>query len=417
MLKRVFVALISLILLCSFSIYKSHAQDQMPLVPPLDLYGTAYVDGSPLTGADTGYTVSMRMARLVLIFLDDPGSQGLITAMIGELDAGTITALQQAFVDSQYCDDRGILLSPAAVVTVETPGAEWLVTGGGNVYTAIIAPILLWDGGWVAGYRLEVYQHNGEIASYDMGSDPQVGNYYAVQIPMSSDEVYGGLPPNDTYLMRDPGKAVQDNDDAYIYINDIPIIDPILPYVPGSEGFMEMDIYAPSTQIFVINLVTGRNLISFPLQPQDTARDVILATILDKILSVWRYDSVLGWRWYFPSDPGGSNFGNVMEAGVGYWFEMAEPASLTIIGSVPPTIIPLSEGRNLVGCNIQESKSITDAMASIDQKYVSAWVLDQVLGWRWYFAADPGGSNLWNLEPGMGIWVNTTESCDWDIDP
>jgi hypothetical protein len=247
-----------------------------------------------------------------------------------------------------------------------------------------------------------------------MGSSPPAGNYYVLEIPMSSDSVFGGLPPDDTYLLRDPGKAIA-GENANLYINNVLITTPELPYEIVQEAYVEMDIYAPSTQQYAINLAAGRNLISFPLQPQDTSRDVILAPILDKIISVWWLDPVIGWRWYKPGEP--SNFGDVMEAGVGYWMNVTEDTSLIIQGTPPPTTIALNDGRNLVGYNLLEPKGIEAAMASIHPNYSKVWAFLPVFGWRWYDPANPGGSNLWELSPGMGIWLNSIGSQIWDVDP
>lgn len=417
MLRRSFIVLISLALLCSFGIHAARAQDQPPpLMPPLVLYGIANVDGVPLTQADTEYTISIRMSRLLLIFLDSLASQGLISDITIELGSGNTNSLRQAFQDSPYCQSRvpPTELSLDANVTTEEIGNRWRVTDQGNIYTVERENIFVWNqnvSNWVQVDKLEVYEHNGLINSYTMGDLP-IDDYVA-QIPMSSPDVLGGRPPDDTYVLREPGTALP-GDEAYIQIKGIQITDPPNPYIIiGQQAFVEMDIDAPSTIEVTLNLDLGWNLISLPVQPLDTDINVVLSSIENKYESIYRYSANPGWLWYFPAQPLLSNL-SVVEAGMGYWINMLEAGQLIVQGLEPGTLIHLYPGWNLVGYNSRSPMDIGDAMSSIEGQYNSVFEFNSG-NWFWFFPATPLGSNLKTARPGMGYWIEATAEGDWDI--
>ena len=462
MLKRFSITFLSLVLLCGFGIDSIYAQDQPPLIPPLELYGTAYVDGSPLTEADIDKTISIRMERLLLIFLDSPGSQGLIGDVIGQLDVGTTTALQQAFINSPYCQSRGILLSAGAVVMTQTAGAEWLVNDQGNTYTVIGEGILIWNGTWIAGNKLEVYQHNGEIASYTMGSDFRFGDYYVAQIPMSSGEVFGGLPPSDTYLLRDPGKAVA-GEKANIYINNILITDPTPPYTVNPEGFVEVDIYAPSAFDFILDLPVGWSLVSFPMNkcfyvdtpPTDQPPCVELVDVINTLgfssLADW-FSTVLT-----PNNPGGSAWSLVigtegvmdselpssshslkyMSSCSAYWVKIYGTAGGAVLSLTDQLYdldcaIPLKTGWNLAGYPSLIAYYDTDLPPAVSVPPGTTWIkvprpvgahvfgsiigkLNIVIGQNGVYdpSLPPNSSSLRYILPGDGFWVKMDEA--WNL--
>lgn len=122
----------------------------------------------------------------------------------------------------------------------------------------------------------------------------------------------------------------------------------------GDEGVSCTDVAAYS---FDIHLIQGWNLISLPVVPIDTDASVVLED-LEELEGVWTYDptnpnAIDGWLTYNPAEPGTSNL-NTMTAGFGYWVEMLNDETLTVVGSImapgitPPqrTLIP---GWNLIG--------------------------------------------------------------------
>ena len=103
-----------------------------------------------------------------------------------------------------------------------------------------------------------------------------------------------------------------------------------------------------------ITLKPGSNLISLTLMPDDTAIEAVLAGILDRVETVWQYDTSgpdPKWRSYAPGAPSDLR---VMRDGPGYWVHLKDDGTgdeaLTITGgdaSGPARRVVL--GWNLVG--------------------------------------------------------------------
>ncbi len=172
---------------------------------------------------------------------------------------------------------------------------------------------------------------------------------------------------------------------------------------PGGFGIFES---------YIINLNPGWNLISLSRQPGDPAIETVLATISGLFSSVWTYRGNT-WMVYDPDNPGFSDL-TIMEAGWGYWIDMTEPANLIANGTPPSAGIALENGWNLVGFNASIPLPAANAMASIDSQYESVWVFIDG-AWRVYDPNNPGLSDLGQIEPGYGYWINTTEACTWTL--
>ena len=63
-----------------------------------------------------------------------------------------------------------------------------------------------------------------------------------------------------------------------------------------------------------------------------------------------------------------------------------------------------------------ENTEITAVLSSIDGKYDSIWRYDSNPGWRWYLSNAPEISNLWEMESGIGYWIEITEACSLTIE-
>ena len=123
--------------------------------------------------------------------------------------------------------------------------------------------------------------------------------------------------------------------------------------VDGRNGAGPLAQAAPVTS-FDITLSPGANLISLPLVPDDIGIEAVLAGILDRVETVWQYDTsgaVPRWRSYAPGAP--SDLA-VMRDGPGYWVLLkdggAGDAALTVTGrdaSGPARRV--ARGWNLVG--------------------------------------------------------------------
>jgi squalene-hopene/tetraprenyl-beta-curcumene cyclase len=161
-----------------------------------------------------------------------------------------------------------------------------------------------------------------------------------------------------------------------------------------------------------ISLIPGWNLISLCKQPADISIDSVLKGIEGKYSSLWSFQNN-SWKVYDPHHPGFSDL-STMEAGWGYWINMMEAATLTVGGAEPSKSIDLIRGWNLVGYNSCTSQSIDSALALIDGKYISVWAY--INGqWRVYDPANPGFSDLYNMDPGYGYWIKAKQNCSWTL--
>jgi len=77
--------------------------------------------------------------------------------------------------------------------------------------------------------------------------------------------------------------------------------------------------------------------------------------------------------------------------------------------------IHLCAGWNLVSFISPTMMSVEEAIESIIDKCVSVWKYDaSIPRWQWYVAAAPEVSNLFEMGPGWGYWIQVTEDCIWD---
>jgi sugar lactone lactonase YvrE len=179
-----------------------------------------------------------------------------------------------------------------------------------------------------------------------------------------------------------------------------------------AENYVNLDFFMSSTARGEYILNIGWNLMSLNKVPSDATISTVLDTITSKYISVWAYTDG-NWQVYDPNNPGFSDLNN-MDAGRGYWINMAEAGTLTISGSNPLNSIDLSTGWNLVGYNSESSQDIAVALASIEGKYISVWAYMDG-GWKVYDPENPGFSDLLTMAPGYGYWINTKEACMWTV--
>jgi len=164
--------------------------------------------------------------------------------------------------------------------------------------------------------------------------------------------------------------------------------------------------------ISTINLVTGWNLISLPVLPDNIAISDVLGSLSGKYTVVWAYQNG-AWKVYNPANPGFSDL-TTLEPGYGYWIKMKQASTLNITGSTVSKSKSLSVGWNLVGYNSTTAQPIASAFSSIAGKYVSVWTY--VNGsWKVYDPANPGFSDLTTMEPGRGYWIKAKQACTWTL--
>jgi LasA protease len=168
----------------------------------------------------------------------------------------------------------------------------------------------------------------------------------------------------------------------------------------------------PTPLSSTIPLTIGWNLISLPVQPSNTAIEVVLSQIKGSISVVYAYNTVDGeYQTYIPGSV--SNLSH-MVAGRGYWVYSTKNASLNISGSAAAKSITLEEGWNLVGYNSRSRQSIETALKSIAGKYSAVYFYDQ--NTRTYVGYIPGELNDLNfMEPGAGYWIHATTRSVWRL--
>jgi len=83
-------------------------------------------------------------------------------------------------------------------------------------------------------------------------------------------------------------------------------------------------------RVYEIPLFVGWNLISLPETPADPSIEVVLAGIIDNVISVWAFDG--GTKVWSVYSPGAPSALSEMVGNKGYWIRMIEDATLTVHG-------------------------------------------------------------------------------------
>lgn len=168
-----------------------------------------------------------------------------------------------------------------------------------------------------------------------------------------------------------------------------------------------------------IELSAGWNQISLNVQPEAPIH-LLLTAIEDAILQVWGLNADGSeYRVYDPEnfDPENPDDGDLTElkAGRAYWFNMQSPATLEVIGSVPADKdIVLSTGMNFVGFYGTSPTEVETALASILDRLNTIWAY--VDGYWQVYAPGFGASDLRELTPGQGYWVDVAADCTWSLE-
>ncbi len=156
-----------------------------------------------------------------------------------------------------------------------------------------------------------------------------------------------------------------------------------------------------------ISLVSGWNLISLPLIPENTSISAVLADVLTDVLKVWSYAEATGtWLSYVPGGPPSLT---TMEDGEGYWIEMSDNVTLTVHGvemPAPPALPPtysLVAGWNLIGFKSLEAMNASSYLGT-------SVAADTIRIYGYADATYTGVALSANLNPGMGYWIAMDDS-------
>jgi len=170
-----------------------------------------------------------------------------------------------------------------------------------------------------------------------------------------------------------------------------------------------------------IDLEAGWNLVSFNLTPSDPDIEVVLEEIMDDVDLVYGWNGATGtWLRFDPA----VGFGNTLEEldeTMGFWINMDDAATLTVVGTEPTTTdISLYDGWNLMGYPSDSGDDLPGALSDITGKYnlVMAYhAADTSDPWKLYEPDVPDWvTDLDQLDPGWGYWIDMTEGATLSID-
>ena len=103
-----------------------------------------------------------------------------------------------------------------------------------------------------------------------------------------------------------------------------------------------------------------------------------------------------------------------MQAGNGYWIEMASANTLSISGVAPSSSLSLLKGWNLAGYNGTACVGPSSAFFSLGANLQVSWAYpDQ--SWKVYDPNDAQGSTLTSLCPGGAYWIKVNQAATWTL--
>jgi len=174
------------------------------------------------------------------------------------------------------------------------------------------------------------------------------------------------------------------------------------------------DIFATfvDAPLYSIRLLSGWNLISLPLIPDNPSITILLSTQIQtkNVVVVWTFSSTSrSWLVFIPDK---SSTFTTMKDGAGYWVYMQTADTLYLDGTViapvsTPPSYSLIQGWNLVGFKPQpsiQSESVGQYLSSITGNYDpnNVWAYDNTSGG--WIRAHAG----YMLEPGQALWILMT---------
>ncbi len=180
------------------------------------------------------------------------------------------------------------------------------------------------------------------------------------------------------------------------------------------NDIMSITITIISEQSYQIDLATGWNLISIPLELTNTSILNVLSSIDGKWDRVKYYDQTDvndHWKGYSPAKPPGTNDLLNIDNKMGFWIHVTEPCTLNVTGSVPTfTNITLFAGWNLAGYPSMTGRNITDALAGTGYdrpvegfNATSPYLISQY-------------PDVYTMQSGEGYWIHVPADTVWIVD-
>ena len=156
---------------------------------------------------------------------------------------------------------------------------------------------------------------------------------------------------------------------------------------------------------FDITVRPGANLISLPLVPDEIGIEAVLAGILDRVETVWHYDTsgaVPRWRSYAPGAPSDLR---VMRDGPGYWVHLKDDGTGDAVLTVPGREATGPARRVVQGWNLVGFTATTAGDAATDRAALAA-LYNATDGANWR------NNRNWLSNAPMGEWHGVTTDSD-----
>ena len=213
----------------------------------------------------------------------------------------------------------------------------------------------------------------------------------------------GGFPVAADYSVTTPFKLTFDAVGVYT------IVLQLLDLADSNNVLAEGEPTVAVTGVSVnVTLNKGWNLMSLPIVPDSDNIEVVLADIMDDVISVHYYSATYGtWRIYAPPDHTSLT---ELKDGNAYWINMSAAANLTVVGqaiAAPgyqgglPRTYPVVEGWNMIGFKSMDPMKAEDYLDGTDCVRIYGFDLTEG-GW---FSL----TSSHNMTPGLGYWVAFSE--------
>lgn len=171
-----------------------------------------------------------------------------------------------------------------------------------------------------------------------------------------------------------------------------------------------------------LHLIPGWNLLSLPSEYPSSDPQAVLQAFEGFYTRVYTYDAcdvADPWKVFDPNDPAASDL-TVLDRTQGFWIENTGSIDITAEGDLAATTtFDLCVGWNLIGFPAGQARHVTNALHSIEGKYLRVFgydAADPEDPWEVYSVGVPTWANdLSLMHPGRGYWVLVTEATTLEI--
>ena len=174
-----------------------------------------------------------------------------------------------------------------------------------------------------------------------------------------------------------------------------------------------------------VGLLVGWNLVSFNLQPVDTAVASVLSSVDGSYDLVYAWDAPTQQWLKYDDVPMSPDTLEDLDEKMGFWIHMTTADTLEVAGDVPTTtdinLDSAGMGWNLVGYPSAVSRDLPGVLqdhgVGEDFSVVYAYHADDSADpWKLFDRTAPAWANdLTDLSPGWGFWVQVDADHTWDV--